>query len=307
MKILITGATGFVGKHLVSLLAEQGHQLLLATRRQTTSSLATVVIDNIDTFEHWDRHLQGIDVVIHLAAMVHQMNDKAEANSYYQQTNFSATSRLAESAVACGVKRFIFLSTIKVHGEATAAGQTFTAADIPSPTEGYAESKFEAEMSLKRLSAASGLELVIIRPPLVYGPGVKANFLRLLDLGRSGFALPFAGLHNHRDMVSVDNLCDLIACCIEDHRAAGNTFLVSDGIAYSTADIIASTRSVLGLPRRLFYFPPWLLRWLLVLVGKKSLADRLLGSLQVDISATEQTLNWSPKYTLEQTLRKMLH
>jgi nucleoside-diphosphate-sugar epimerase len=304
MKILVTGADGFVGKKLQPLLKEQGRESLLTTRSSQQDGPTTLAIGNIDIFDDWDAHLTGIDSVIHLAARVHQMDERDKES--YQRTNVDATSRLAEAAIRCGVKRFIFLSTIKVNGEETTEGRPFTATDIPSPADGYAESKFQAETRLKKLSADSDMELVIIRPPLVYGAGVKANFLRLIELGRGGLPLPFSGLNNRRDMVSVDNLCDLISLCIDDPRAAGNTFLVSDGRAYSTADIIRSTRTVLGMPQRLFYFSPGLLRWLLVLIGKKDLADRLFSSLEIDISATQETLGWSPQYTLEQTLRKML-
>lgn len=307
MKILITGANGFVGTQLSSLLEAQGHQLLLAVRSDIQLTSATVLIGNIDTFDNWESYLSDIDVVIHLAARVHQMNELSDqAALNYQRTNVDATARLAEAAIQCGVKRFIFLSTIKVNGEETLKGETFSATDAPAPKDAYGESKLQAELALKELSSGSAMELVIIRPPLVYGPGVKANFLRLVELAQGGIPLPFAGLSNHRDMVSVDNLCDLIAHCIASPQAAGETFLVSDGIAYSTADILTAVRSILDLPQRLFYVPPGLLKLALTLVGKTAMADRLFDSLQIDMSATVETLGWSPKYTLEQTLKKML-
>jgi nucleoside-diphosphate-sugar epimerase len=289
MKILITGANGFVGRRLVSLLQEQGHQLLLAMRSEIHSSVATIVIGDIETFDDWANHLAGIDTVIHLAARIHQMGDRGEkAKCQYQRTNVDATMRLAEAAIKCAVKRFIFLSTIKVNGEKTMLGQSFSSADIPSPKGG------------------ADMELVIIRPPLVYGPDVSANFLRLVKLGKSGMPLPFVGLNNRRDMVSVDNLCDFIVCCIVGQTISGKTFLVSDGTAHSTADIITLVRSLSGLPQRLFYFPPVILKILLTLAGKKALVDRLFGSLEIDMSDTIETLDWTPKYTLEQTLRQMV-
>ena len=307
MKILITGANGFVASQLTSLLEAQGHQLLLAARSDMQATSATVEIGDIDTFDNWESYLSDIDVVIHLAARVHQMNELSDqAALNYQRTNVDATARLAEAAIQCGVKRFIFLSTIKVNGEETLKGETFSATDTPAPKDAYGESKLQAELALKKLSSSSAMELVIIRPPLVYGPGVKVNFLRLVELAQGGIPLPFAGLSNHRDMVSVDNLCDLIAHCIASPQAAGETFLVSDGITYSTADILTAVRSILDLPQRLFYVPPSLLKLALTLVGKTAMADRLFGSLQIDISATVETLDWSPKYTLEQTLKKML-
>ena len=307
MKILITGANGFVGRRLVSLLQEQGHQLLLAMRSEIHSSVATIVIGDIDTFDDWANHLAGIDTVIHLAARIHQMGDRGEkAKCQYQRTNVDATMRLAEAAIKCAVKRFIFLSTIKVNGEKTMLGQSFSSADIPSPKGVYAESKLKAEDRLKNLLFGADMELVIIRPPLVYGPDVSANFLRLVKLGKSGIPLPFVGLDNRRDMVSVDNLCDFIACCIDGQTTSGKTFLVSDGTAHSTADIITLVRSLSGLPQRSFYFPPVILKILLTLAGKKALVDRLFGSLEIDMSDTIETLDWIPKYTLEQTLRQML-
>ena len=307
MKILITGANGFVANQLALLLKTQGHQLLLTARRDIQSTSATVATGDIDTFDNWESYLSDIDVVIHLAARVHQMGEQSDQAAFdYQRTNVDATARLAKAAAQCGVKRFIFLSTIKVNGEETLKGKAFSATDTPAPQDAYGESKLQAELVLKKLSASSNMELVIIRPPLVYGSGVKANFLRLVDLAEGGMPLPFAGLSNCRDMVSVDNLCDLMAYCIDSPQAAGGIFLVSDGIAYSTADIIKTVRSILGLPHRLFYFPPSLLKVGLASVGKKAMDERLFGSLQIDMSATVETLGWSPKYTLEQTLKKML-
>ena len=305
MKILITGANGFIGSQLSALLAAQGHSLLLATRSKKHAIHPSVLIGNIDSFDHWDNCLADIDVVIHLAACVHQMGDQTKIN--YQRTNIDASVRLAASARRCGVTRFIFLSSIKVNGEQTQVGKAFLSTDVPAPEDPYGESKLQAEQALKNLCAGSAMELVIIRPPLVYGPGVKANFLRLINLARGGMPLPFAGLNNYRDMVSVDNLCDLIALCINKPEAAGQTLLVSDGVAYSTADIIVAVRTLSGMSPRLFYFPPGLIKVLLRLVGKRAMADRLFDSLQVDISATVDALEWTPKYTLEQTLKKILH
>ena len=313
MKILITGANGFVGSELTSLLAKAGHQLRLATRsgnsiESDSVTLPTFAIGDIQTFDSWDAYLEGVDVVVHLAARVHQMDDHdSDARQAYLQSNVDATVRLAEAAIRCGVKRFIFLSSIKVNGEDTANREPFSTGDIDSPLGDYAQSKWQAEQQLDRLSAGSNIDVVIIRPPLVYGPGVKANFMRLVNLARSGLPIPFLGIDNRRDMVSVYNLCDLIALCIDHDNAAGKKFLVSDGMAYSTADIILAVRLILGLPKRLFYLPPVSLRWPLKLLGKSDLYDRLFGSLEVDITDTIETLDWSPKYTLEHTLRVMLY
>lgn len=304
MNILITGATGFVGTELRHLLSHASHSLLLTGRDKVIPDANCILTGDIATFDDWDIHLSGIDVVIHLAARVHKVgeNDKKSC----QRTNEEATIRLAKSAIRCGVKRFIFISTIKVNGENTNNGKSFTAMDIPAPKDAYADSKFKAEESLKKLLADEKVELVIIRPPLVYGPGVKANFLRLVNLANGGLFLPFSGSMNRRDMVSVANLCDLIAICIDHPCAAGKTFLVSDGKAYSTADIVCTVRLVSGLPSRLFYCPPFFIIWLLILLGKKELSDRLFGSLEVDITDTKEILGWIPRNTLEQTLRQML-
>ncbi len=312
MEILITGANGFVGSELSSLLAKAGHQLQLATRtgnsiESDSATAPTFATGDIQTFDDWDAHLKGVDVVVHLAAHVHQMAEQtSDARQAYWHSNVDATVRLAESAIRCGVKRFIFLSTIKVNGENTTNIKPFSADNIAAPLGDYAQSKWQAEQDLEKLSASSGMGIVIIRPPLVYGPGVQANFMRLVNLASSGLPFPFLGINNRRDMVSVYNLCDLIALCIEHDNAAGNTFLVSDGAAYSTADIILAVRLVLGLPKRLFYLPQGSLRWPLKLLGKADLADRLFGSLEIDISDTIEILDWSPQYTLEQTLREML-
>lgn len=306
MRILITGANGFVGNSLESWLEEQGYQLYLASRNGHSGSAKSIAMGNIETFDEWNKHLVDIDIVIHLAARVHQMDDEDNTGLLYQRTNVEATVRLAEAAAECRIKRFIFLSTIKVNGEATLKGEAFLATDPPAPQDAYGESKLQAELALKKIASSSAMELVIIRPPLVYGPGVKANFSRLVELAQGGMPVPFAGISNYRNMVSVNNLCDLIAHCIDNPRAAGGTFLVSDDKAYSTADIIREVRSILGLPHRLFYFPPDILKLLLTLVGKRAVAERLLSNIEVDITLTTKTLDWTPKYTLQQTLKKML-
>lgn len=308
MRILITGADGFIGSHLSSLLDGQGHQLLLATRGAANLAIPSVAIGNIDTFDGWDTLLADIDIVIHLAARALPTSESHdEVVNAYKLTNCEASARLARSAVKSGVRRFIFLSSIKVNGEETLAGHAFQADDLPAPIDVYGKSKLQAEKMLQGISSGSNMGLVIIRPPLVYGPDVKANFLSLLELAQGGMPLPFSGLTHCRDMVSIDNLCDLISCCIDNPHAAGETLMVSDGIAYSIPDIIRSVRSITGLPQRLFYFPPSFLRWLLILLGKNSTAARLFSSLQIDISATTKTLGWVPEYTLEQTLKKMCH
>lgn len=306
MKILITGASGFVGSSLTELLKQQGHQLRLVMRGHKPSAVSDRVIANIDTFNKWHKYLADIDIVIHLAARVHHMDEQGDVNHHYQRTNVDATVRLAEAAAQSGVKRFIFLSSIKVNGEETRHGENFSAQDAPAPHGAYGKSKLQAELALKKISDQTDMALVIIRPPLIYGPQVKANFLRLVELAQAATPLPFAGINNYRDMVSVDNLCDLIAHCVQSPQAAGGTFLVSDGKAYSTADIVKAVRSISGRPHRLFYCPPGLITIALTLVGKKAMADRLFGSLQIDMSATVEALDWSPSYTLEQTLKKML-
>lgn len=302
-RVLVTGANGFVGGHLVDLLAREFYSVVPVVR--TASAAGQLALGDLSTVTSWGEHLTGVDVVVHLAARVHQMND-SDSDALYRQVNVDVTLSLASEAARCGVRRFIFLSSIKVNGECTGPGEAFSAAARPEPEDAYGRSKLAAEQELRILADATGMELVIIRPPLVYGPGVKANFYRLLQLADSPLPLPLATVSNRRDMVSVYNLCDLILCCLAHSSAAGNVFLVSDGRPYSTAELVRVSRIAQGRRPLLFPLSPALLKGLLRLLGRGAMAERLLGNLEVDISHTAASLDWVPPYSLEATLGKML-
>lgn len=253
----------------------------------------------------WGSALQCVDVVVHAAARVHVMSDDAtDPLAEFHKINVEGTMCLARQAVAAGVKRFIFVSSIKVNGEGTDPGNFFSAESHPAPTDPYSISKYEAELALKELAHESGLEVVIIRPPLVYGSGVKANFLRMMHWVNKGVPLPLGAIDNRRSLVALDNLVDLIFTCIEHPAAANQTFLVSDGEDLSTSQLLRRLGLALDRPARLFPVPVRLLEAGAALVGQKALALRLFGSLQVDISKTKELLDWSPPIGVDEALRK---
>ena len=295
VKVLVTGATGFVGRQL---LTSSGHDFIAVSRQASTSS--EVAIGDMSDYRDWQTLFQGVEVIVHLAARVHQMSDGDPGA--YQRDNVEVVQRMASAAVAAGVRRFIFISSIKVNGEIT-NGRPFTAQDPPLPVDLYGQSKAKAEAILLAAADQSAMQVVIIRPPLVYGPGVKANFKRLMQL--ANWPLPFAAIHNRRDMVSVFNLCDLILCCIDHSAAQNQIFLVSDGKPYGLSTLLQAMSKVQGRRSWLWPFPCSILRGCLQVLGKDDFAQRLLGDLEVDISHTVTTLNWHPKYSLKETLRTM--
>ena len=244
--------------------------------------------------------------MIHTAARVHVMHDAAtDPLSEYRRVNVQGTLHFARQAAAAGVKRFVFLSSIKVNGEATQVGQTFMADDAPAPQDPYGISKMEAEAGLREISAQTGMDVVIIRPPLVYGSGVKANFAAMMRWLSCGVPLPLGAItHNRRSLVALDNLVDLIVTCITHPAAANQTFLVSDGEDLSTTDLLRRMGQALGKPARLLPVPPALLKLGAALLGKPELAQRLCGSLQVDISKTRQLLGWCPPLSVDEGLRR---
>ncbi len=260
----------------------------------------------INSSENYTQALTGCDVVIHCAARVHIMHDNStKPLEEYREINTAGTMNLARQAVVAGVKRFIFISSIKVNGESTSTGKPFSVKDIVHPEDFYGQSKAEAEKQLMSLAKDTGLEVVIIRPTLVYGSGVKGNFESLLSLVYKGMPLPFGCIRdNKRSLVSVRNLVDLIVTCIEHPKAANQVFLVSDDHDVSTASMVKYMAQALGKSCRLLPVPLWCYRLVGRVTGKMGVVDRLLGSLQVDISHTKNTLGWIPPQTLEEGFKE---
>ncbi len=307
---LVTGANGFVGKALCGQLAGQGFAVRAVVRSATSQveNAEMVVVGAIDGEICWGAALGGVDVVVHLAARVHVMNDAvADPLAEFRRVNADGTLNLARQAAAAGVRRFIFVSSIKVNGEETALGQPFTEKDPPAPQGDYAVSKWEAEQGLMQLAAATGMEVVVIRPPLVYGPGVKANFLQMMSWLSKGVPLPLGAIGNKRSLVALANLVDLLVACIDHSAAANQTFLVADGDDVSTTELLQRLGKVLGKPARLLAVPSWLIKGLATLVGKRAAVERLLGSLQVDISKAAKLLNWSPPVSMDAALLETAH
>lgn len=297
----MTGATGFIGSRLYTVAGHLG-----LSPRGSSRSADQMVKANLDPSTDWSAGLDGCSAVIHTAARVHVMDETAiDPLDEFRRINVAGTLNLARQAAAAGVKRFVFLSSIKVNGEMTSSGQPFTAAQEAAPVDPYGISKAEAEEGLRRLGAETGMEIVIIRPPLVYGPGVKANFGRLMSAISRGLPLPLACVdQNRRSLVALDNLVDLILTCTTHPTAANQTFLVSDGEDLSTADLLRRLGAAIGRPAWLLPVPSALLRFGATLAGKGDLAQRLLGNLQVDITHTRQTLGWHPPVSVDEGLRR---
>lgn len=297
MKILVSGASGFVGRALCMHLKAHDHAVLSAVRN-ASGIVDEVIVGNIDGATDWQPALSGCDAVVHLAARVHVMDDTAQNPlALYRATNTEATLNLARQAAAAGVKRFVFISSIKVNGEGRDAPYRET--DVPAPEDAYAISKWEAEQGLQQIAADTGLEVVILRPPLVYGPGVKANFLRLLQTVKRGWPLPLGAIRNRRSLLFLGNFVDAIRLCVEHPAAAGQTFLLDDGQVVSTPDLIRAVAHAMGRPPRLLVVPVALLRLAGTLLGKRAAVDRLTGSLHVDSSAIRSRLGWVPPFSME--------
>jgi len=308
MNVLITGASGFVGRTLIENLSAQNKFKVSGSVRassQISVDDAYVVIGDIDGDTSWQAALQGIDVVVHTAARVHVMRDSVvDPLAEFRRVNVAGSLNLARQAIAADVKRFVYLSSIKVNGEGTLPGKQYTADDKPQPQDPYGISKAEAEQELRSLIEASPMELVIIRPPIVYGPGVKANFLSMMCWLWRGIPMPFSLTRNKRSFVALDNLVDLIVTCVESPAAANQTFLVSDGDDLSTSELLHAMGEALGKPACLFPVPIWLLTSLARAIGKPAIAQRLFESLQVDISKTRTTLDWTPPVRVNAALKK---
>ena len=305
MKVAVVGANGFIGSALTHTLCEKGYDVRGIVRLKErfikhNGCFEVFAVGEINSDTNWNDALKGIDVVIHLASRVHIMKESSgDSLAKYRRVNTEGTSLLARMAAEGGVKRFVFLSTVKVNGEST-EGHPFTERDVPNPQDDYSISKFEAEQALHNISDATGLEVVILRPPLVYGPGVKANFLRLLDMANKNIPLPLSLVNNKRSMIYIGNLVDAIIKCIEHTDAANQTFLVSDGQDISTQELIRIIAKAMGKKARLFPCPVSLLKVIGKAAGKSAEVERLVNSLQIDSTKIRRTLNWTPPFTIEE-------
>ena len=309
MRILLTGASGFVGRILLQQLTLNAENEIRAAMRSKIFDLQAatdiVVVGDIDADTKWQTALAGVDVVIHCAARVHIMNDQSvDPLMDFRKTNVEGSLNLARQAAAVGVQRFVYVSSVKVNGEQTPVGRPFTEEVVPAPADPYGRSKMEAEHGLLALARDTGLEVIVIRPPLVYGPGVKANFLRLIKAVQKGLPLPMGLVRNKRSLVAIDNLVDLIVTCIDHPAAAGQTFLVSDGEDLSTPELVRKLARAMGKKARLLPVPPVLLRIGGRMIGKGGEVERLIGSLQVDISHTCETLGWHPPVSVDEGIRR---
>lgn len=299
-----------MGRSVCESLAGAGRQVRAVVRKpgrleEIGAGCVETAVGEIGPETKWDDALAGVDSVVHLAARVHVMDDKAvDPLAEFRQVNTAGTLHLAKQAARAGVRRLVYLSSVKVNGEATEPGRKFTAADPPAPLDPYGISKMEAEQGLAAVAAETGLEVVVIRPPLVYGPGVRANFARLVALVGRGVPLPLALVDNRRSMVALGNLVDLIITCLDHPAAAGQTFLVADGEDLSTPELIRRLARAMGRPARLWPLPISLLRLGGGLLGRSGEVERLVGSLQVDIGHTCRTLGWRPPLSVDEGLRR---
>lgn len=303
-KVLVTGASGFIGRALVGALEASRCNVIGAMRRPVDARWA-VPSPFLGGDVDWRAQLQGRTVVVHAAGRAHVLNDRvADPLSEFRRVNVAGTLQLAEQAAAMGVRRFIFLSSIGVNGASTAPGSSFSEVDEPKPHNAYALSKWEAEQGLLRMVAEINMEVVVIRPPLVYGANAPGNFGSLMRWLQRGLPLPLGAIHNQRSLVALDNLVDLIVTCITHPAAANQTFFVSDGEDVSTTELLRRMGKAMGHPARLVPVPAGLLKLVATMLGKRDMAQRLCGSLQVDIEKTRRLLDWTPPLSLDQGLKK---
>lgn len=303
MNIMLTGATGFIGRFLAADLVAAGHQLVLPVRQASSpvAGFATSLVTDFYQPECWLPLLQGVDVVVHLAGRAHVLKEQGNPQTLFHQANVELTLLIARQAAASGVKRFVFVSSIGVHGNSNQ--RAFSATDTPQPQELYAQSKLEAERQLQLFCHEAGMELVIVRPPLVYGPDAPGNFGRLVQLLKKPLPLPFGAVENQRSFVSVYNLCSLLQLCTQHPQATGQIFLVSDGEDISTTLLFTKLKILLKSRCVLLPVPVLWLKTLLRLVGLQNLSVRLLDSLRVDISHTREVLGWQPPFTVDRSLQ----
>lgn len=306
---LITGVTGFVARALVRRLAEEGWLIRGSTRDPTRcgpelSGVEILAVGPLGPDTDWRQAVEGVSVVFHLASRVHQRGERgAIAERAYRRENAEGTVALARAAARAGVERFVFGSTVKVNGNER--DRPYTEADEPAPTEAYGASKLEAELALRRIEADVGMSTFVVRPPLVYGPGVRANFLSLVKLVDLGLPLPLGSVTNSRSLIAVDNLADALLSCA-NAKGPGRTFLVSDGDDVSTPELISRLGESLGRPARMFPFPPALMEVALRAVGLRGVASRMFGSLRVDPSAIRSELGWRPRVSMDDELKLLV-
>ena len=313
--LLVTGGTGFLGQALLHKLLVSGQRPLIAAVRRKKgdfpAEIKVELVGELSSNADWSACLQNVGVVIHCAARTHIMKDETgDPLMEYRRVNVQGTLTLARQAIQAGVRRFVFVSSIKVCGERTPIGRPFSVADVPAPEDAYGVSKHEAETGLLALAAESGMEVVVIRPPLVYGPNVKGNFATLLSWVKREFPLPFGAVHNQRSFVALENLVSFIALCADREsspKAASEVFLISDAEAVSTTELLQKVARAYGRKSCLFPVPE---QWLWVaarLLGKEGVANRLLGSLTIDSSKARNLLGWHPPVTMDEQLRKMVN
>lgn len=303
----MTGANGFVGRSLAMRMLAEGYDVRGIVRRAIdlqAPPLEFVQVGTVNGSTQWLEALAGVDAVVHLAARTHAVHEHGEGDlADYRPVNVDGTARLAEAAALSGVRRFVFVSSIKVNGERTTSAP-FSVTDRPAPEDAYGISKWEAEQVVAEVAGKTGLELVVVRPPLVYGQGAKGNFARLCNTVRRGVVLPFGAVDNRRSLVALDNLVDLLMRCVAHPAAAGQTFLLSDGEDLSTPDLIRRIADAIGTKARLLPVPPKVLRMAGRVTGRSVEIGRLLNSLQVDIGHTRQTLDWTPPVTVDKGLQR---
>lgn len=308
--VLITGATGFIGRALLQRMLAENFYIPRAAVRTGSAAFPEAVevarVEGLAPDADWQAALGGVTKVVHTAARVHVMQDRSsDPLLEYRRVNVEGTLNLAQQAAEAGVRRFVYLSSIKVNGEESQSARPFRPEDVPAPEDPYGVTKWEAEQGLEKLSDKTGMEVVIIRPPLVYGPGVKGNFARIMGWVARGVPLPLADVQgNRRSLVALDNLVDLIITCIEHDAAANQVFLVSDGEDLSTAELLRRLARAMGQSARLFPVPQGLFELGLKILGKADLGRRLCGSLQVDISKTRELLGWLPPISVDEGLRR---
>jgi nucleoside-diphosphate-sugar epimerase len=303
-RVLVTGANGFIGRALCERLLADGISVRAAVRDQVATAGERVIVGDLAANPPWDEALGGVDVVVHLAGRAHVLRETAaDPLAAFLRDNVEGTARLGHACVSAGVRRLVFVSSIKVNGEAT-YGRPFTEGDEPSPRDAYGQSKLEAETALRRICSQADLELVIVRPCLVYGPGVGGNVRRLLQVIDRGLPLPFGAIHNQRSLIGLENLCDLLLLCAREREAAGHTFLASDGRDLATPELVRLLAAGLGGSARLLSVPVVVLEAMARLTGRMDACERVCGSLQVDSTKARTLLGWRPPVTPEDGLRR---